>query len=34
MVSGQPIILGETIWVGTAKRGLVAIGIPQAQAKK
>jgi outer membrane protein assembly factor BamB len=34
MVSGQPIVLGETIWVGTAKRGLVAIGIPQAQAKK
>jgi outer membrane protein assembly factor BamB len=33
-VSGQPIVLGETIWVGTTKRGLVAIGIPQVQAKK
>jgi outer membrane protein assembly factor BamB len=34
MVTGQPVILGETIWVGTTKRGLVAIGIPQAQARK
>jgi outer membrane protein assembly factor BamB len=33
MVSGQPIILGETIWVGTAKRGLVAIGIPKPRPR-
>ncbi|HZF00171.1 MAG TPA: PQQ-binding-like beta-propeller repeat protein [Planctomycetota bacterium] len=29
----QPMILGETIWVGTTKRGLVAIGVPSGQAK-
>jgi len=34
MATGQPVILGETIWVGTTKRGLVAIGNPPAQAKK
>ena len=34
MVTGQPMILGETIWVGTTKRGLVAIGNSPAQAKK
>jgi hypothetical protein len=34
VVTGQPIILGETIWVGTTKRGLVAIGNPPTQAKK
>jgi outer membrane protein assembly factor BamB len=34
MVTGQPIILGETIWVGTTKRGLVAIGNPPTQARK
>lgn len=33
LVTCQPIVLGETIWVGTAKRGLVAIGIPPAPAK-
>ncbi|MCI0584940.1 MAG: hypothetical protein L0227_18960, partial [Chloroflexi bacterium] len=33
MVTGQPVILGETIWVGTTKRGLVAIGLPSPQAK-
>lgn len=33
-VTGQPVILGETIWVGTTKRGLVAIGNPPTQAKK
>jgi outer membrane protein assembly factor BamB len=33
-VTGQPVILGETIWVGTTKRGLVAIGIAPTQAKK
>ncbi|MBV8881210.1 MAG: PQQ-binding-like beta-propeller repeat protein, partial [Planctomycetaceae bacterium] len=32
--TGQPLILGETIWVGTTKRGLVAIGNPPSQAKK
>lgn len=32
--TGQPVILGETIWVGTTKRGLVAIGTPPAQARK
>ncbi len=31
--TGQPVILGETIWVGTTKRGLVAIGIPSPHAK-
>jgi len=31
--TGQPVILNETIWVGTTKRGLVAIGIPPTQAK-
>jgi len=34
MAIGQPVILGETIWVGTTKRGLVAIGNPAPQAKK
>jgi outer membrane protein assembly factor BamB len=34
MATGQPIILGETVWVGTTKRGLVAIGLPTAQARK
>jgi outer membrane protein assembly factor BamB len=34
MVTGQPVILGETIWVGTTKRGLIAIGNPPTQAKK
>jgi hypothetical protein len=34
MAIGQPVILGETIWVGTTKRGLVAIGNPTPQAKK
>jgi outer membrane protein assembly factor BamB len=34
MVTGQPVILGETIWVGTTKRGLIAIGTPPTQAKK
>ncbi len=34
MATGQPVILGETIWVGTTKRGLVAIGNPPTQAKK
>jgi outer membrane protein assembly factor BamB len=33
MVTTQPVVLGETIWVGTAKRGLVAIGIPPTPAK-
>jgi outer membrane protein assembly factor BamB len=33
-VTGQPVILGETIWVGTTKRGLVAIGVPSTQAKQ
>jgi hypothetical protein len=31
--TGQPVILGETIWVGTTKKGLVAIGVPSSQAK-
>lgn len=34
MATGQPLILGETIWVGTTKRGLVAIGDPPKQARK
>jgi outer membrane protein assembly factor BamB len=34
MVTGPPVILGETIWVGTTKRGLVAIGNAPTQAKK
>ena len=34
MPAGQPVILGETIWVGTTKRGLVAIGNSPTQAKK
>jgi outer membrane protein assembly factor BamB len=34
MVTGQPVILGETIWVGTTKRGLVAIGNAPTQARK
>ncbi|HLY12132.1 MAG TPA: PQQ-binding-like beta-propeller repeat protein [Planctomycetota bacterium] len=34
MVTGQPVILGETIWVGTTQRGLVAIGTTTTQAKK
>ena len=25
--TGQPVVLNETIWVGTTKRGLVAIGV-------
>ncbi len=33
-VAGQPVICLETIWVGTEKRGLLAIGIPPGQAKK
>jgi outer membrane protein assembly factor BamB len=27
MATGQPVICNETIWVGTTKRGLVAIGV-------
>jgi outer membrane protein assembly factor BamB len=34
MVTGQPVILGETIWVPTSGLGLVAIGTPSTQAKK
>ena len=34
MTTGQPVICAETIWVGTTKRGLVAIGVPPSQAKK
>jgi outer membrane protein assembly factor BamB len=26
--TGQPVVAGETIWVGTSKKGLLAIGIP------
>ena len=26
--TGQPVVCNETIWVGTTKRGLVAIGVP------
>jgi outer membrane protein assembly factor BamB len=33
-VVGQPVILGDTLWVGTTKRGLVAIGNATGQAKK
>jgi outer membrane protein assembly factor BamB len=33
-VVGQPMILGDTLWVGTTKRGLIAIGNPSPQAKK
>ena len=32
--TGQPVICNETIWVGTTKRGLVAIGIPPTTPKK
>jgi hypothetical protein len=28
-VTGQPVVSNETIWVGTTKRGLVAIGVPR-----
>jgi outer membrane protein assembly factor BamB len=34
MVVGQPVILNETIWVGTTKKGLLAIGVPPKAAKK
>jgi outer membrane protein assembly factor BamB len=27
-VTGQPVVAGEVIWVGTTKKGLVAIGVP------
>ena len=33
-VTGQPVILGDTLWVGTTKRGLVAIGNTPTQAKR
>jgi outer membrane protein assembly factor BamB len=26
--TGQPVVAGEVIWVGTTKKGLVAIGVP------
>ncbi len=29
--TGQPVIVNETIWVGTTKRGLIAIGLPPAK---
>jgi outer membrane protein assembly factor BamB len=32
--AGQPVILGETIWVATSKRGLVAIGNPSSPPAK
>jgi outer membrane protein assembly factor BamB len=32
-VTGQPVILGGAIWVGTTKRGLVAIGPSSTTAK-
>ncbi len=34
MVVGQPVISNETIWVGTTKKGLLAIGVPPRAAKK
>jgi outer membrane protein assembly factor BamB len=34
MVVGQPVISHETIWVGTTKKGLLAIGVPPKAAKK
>ncbi len=27
--TGQPVVAGEVIWVGTTKKGLVAIGVPE-----
>jgi outer membrane protein assembly factor BamB len=33
-VSGQPVVCRETIWVGTEKRGLVAVGVPPEAPKK
>jgi len=27
--TGQPVVVGETIWVGTTKKGLLAIGVSQ-----
>jgi outer membrane protein assembly factor BamB len=27
--TGQPVVSNETVWVGTTKRGLVAIGVPK-----
>jgi outer membrane protein assembly factor BamB len=32
--AGPPVLAARTIWVGTSKRGLVAIGVPTAQAKR
>lgn len=32
-VTAGPIIAGETIWVGTSKRGLLGIGVPDAGRK-
>lgn len=34
MPSGPPVLAAGTIWVGTSKRGLVAIGVPTAQARR
>ncbi len=31
--SGQPVVAAEVIWVGTTKRGLVAIGVPVKMAE-
>jgi len=33
MVVGQPVISNRTLWVGTTKKGLLAIGIPPKAAK-
>lgn len=34
MPSGQPVLAAGTIWAGTSKRGLVAIGVPSLQARR
>lgn len=31
---GQPVVIGETIWVGTTKKGLIAIGTPGSASIK
>ena len=30
----EPVVCLETIWVGTQKRGLLAIGLPPGQVRK
>jgi outer membrane protein assembly factor BamB len=31
--TGPPVVCGEVIWVGTTKKGLLAIGVPETKGK-